>query len=138
MRATRAIIERDIKLKILSPERLRYATVDRKRVAKELTAKGLSTSDIAKITSTSQRQIQRDVNATNGAENATNIAPDVEKSGKTTRALLSQSDQNDWRTPRKFLEAAREVMGAIDLDRVGALRGEVIACICCRTWEMSR
>jgi hypothetical protein len=34
----------------------------------------------------------------------------------TTRQLLSQSDQNDWRTPRKFLDAAREVMGAIDLD----------------------
>jgi ParB family chromosome partitioning protein len=34
----------------------------------------------------------------------------------TTRELLGQSDQNDWRTPRKFLDAARLVMGAIDLD----------------------
>jgi hypothetical protein len=36
--------------------------------------------------------------------------------GMSQRALLAQSDQNDWRTPRKFLEAAREVLGAIDLD----------------------
>jgi len=34
----------------------------------------------------------------------------------STRELLGQSDQNDWRTPRKYLDAARDVMGAIDLD----------------------
>lgn len=32
----------------------------------------------------------------------------------STRAILAQSDQNDWRTPRKYLDAAREVMGVID------------------------
>lgn len=35
---------------------------------------------------------------------------------RTTRELLAQSGQNDWRTPRKFLEAARRVLGAIDVD----------------------
>jgi hypothetical protein len=35
----------------------------------------------------------------------------------SNRALIAQSNQNDWRTPRKFLEAAREVLGGeIDLD----------------------
>ncbi len=35
---------------------------------------------------------------------------------KSTRELLAQSDQNDWRTPRKFLIAAHAVLGGIDLD----------------------
>jgi phage N-6-adenine-methyltransferase len=35
---------------------------------------------------------------------------------KSTRDLLAQSDQNDWRTPRKFLVAAHAVLGGIDLD----------------------
>jgi hypothetical protein len=40
---------------------------------------------------------------------------------------IAQSDQNDWRTPRKFLDAAREVLGEIDLDPasgVGISRGQ--------------
>ncbi|KKL67014.1 hypothetical protein LCGC14_2139190, partial [marine sediment metagenome] len=35
---------------------------------------------------------------------------------KSTRELLAQSDQNDWRTPRQYLDAARTVLGEIDLD----------------------
>jgi phage N-6-adenine-methyltransferase len=44
--------------------------------------------------------------------------PDSEPAAETksTRELLSQSDQNDWRTPRKFLTAAHAVLGGIDLD----------------------
>jgi hypothetical protein len=48
-----------------------------------------------------------------GVSNETNA---VSNETRSTRALLSQSDQNDWRTPRKYLEAAHVVMGAIDLD----------------------
>jgi hypothetical protein len=56
----------------------------------------------------------------NATESVANETPAIENKQQlqktTTRELLGQSDQNDWRTPRKFLDAAREVMGAIDLD----------------------
>jgi ParB family chromosome partitioning protein len=59
-----------------------------------------------------------------GAENSAALSgPEVAKLGmrggagfSTNRDLITQSSQNDWRTPRKYLDAARTVMGAIDLD----------------------
>jgi hypothetical protein len=38
-------------------------------------------------------------------------AGDPNGSKKSLRDLLAQSDQNDWRTPRKYLEAARAEWG---------------------------
>jgi hypothetical protein len=66
----------------------------------------LSIASVTKLLGVSHSTIQNDVER------------NLPKSGNklATRALLAQSDQNDWRTPRKFLEAAREVLGAIDLD----------------------
>ena len=39
------------------------------------------------------------------------------------RAASRQSDQNDWRTPRKFLDAVRAVLVAIDLGLLAILEG---------------
>lgn len=63
--------------------------------------RSLSSRKIAKLTGMDEKTVRNDL--------AGNILP---KNGKdlppSTRALLSQSDQNDWRTPRKYLEAARQ------------------------------
>lgn len=65
--------------------------------------------------------INPQVNEPIEAEFVANATPEIMEARKpdpppSTRELLAQSDQNDWRTPRKFLDAARRVLGAIDLD----------------------
>jgi hypothetical protein len=67
------------------------------------------------------RKVAEKARAKRLAQNRANIStPDASlasvEEAMTTRERLAQSDQNDWRTPRKFLDAAREVLGGIDLD----------------------
>lgn len=110
--ATKAVVERDLAHGFITEQRLRFTIEARKRETKKLSEQGLSTREIAKVTGASQTQVVRDING-----DRTKTVRNANQNGSpTTRELLSQSDQNDWRTPRKFLDAAREVMGAIDLD----------------------
>ena len=92
----------------------------------------VSNRKIAKMLGVDEKTVRNDsapdeknTNKNNGGGNASadnsapapsDAEPAPEDAAPSTRDLLSQSDQNDWRTPRKFLDAAREVMGAIDLD----------------------
>ena len=73
-------------------------------VVPKLRAQGMSNRAIAKVTGVSARTVDRVPAASNGAKDAPN--------GASTRALLSQSDQNDWRTPRKYLDAAHATMNS--------------------------
>ncbi len=123
--AAKAILDRDLRLGLVKEEdlELRFTQEARKRAAPILSDNGFSNRQIAKVTGFSPKTIDRDIAASNDAKNASNDAPLIETIEKkiaakdlSTRERLSQSDQNDWRTPRKFLDAAREVMGAIDLD----------------------
>jgi hypothetical protein len=95
-----------IKRGLMTPEELRLTIAKRQETAKALVDGGMSVRAAAKLLGVSHMTVQRDVEQ--------NVTENVTK--RSTRELLGQSDQNDWRTPRKFLDAAREVLGAIDLD----------------------
>lgn len=99
--------------------RVRLPVEERQQAVAELQAEGMNNSEIADALGVDETTVRRDIDSANAElepELATNIEPDSANAELTTRELLAQSDQNDWRTPRKFLDAARGVLGGIDLD----------------------
>jgi phage N-6-adenine-methyltransferase len=97
-----------IENQLTTPEAFRLTIAKRQETARALVNGGMSRRKAAKMLGVSHDTIARDV--------SDNLTKNGGKSDKTTRELLGQSDQNDWRTPRKYLEAAHAVMGDIDLD----------------------
>jgi phage N-6-adenine-methyltransferase len=102
----KGFIDYGIKHGLTTEAAVRYTVAERQKVAKALVDGGMSRRKAAKVLGVSHKTVNDDV------------GNKASKSGSkdSTRQRLGQSDQNDWRTPRKFLEAARSVMGEIDLD----------------------
>jgi predicted transcriptional regulator len=76
---------------------------------------GMSQQEVAKVLGVSQMTISRDLKQNVSEHETKCLTP-----RRTTRELLWQSNQNDWRTPRAYLEAAHTVLGDIDLDSAEA------------------
>jgi hypothetical protein len=90
----------------------------------------MSTRQIAEVTGASHTTIERDLTGTNVPSSGTNVPvkDEVMADGpvsQTVRQLLSQSDQNDWRTPRKFLDSARAVTRITTAGPRGAFQDEL-------------
>lgn len=97
--ATKAIVERDIGLGLITPERLRWTIEARKQVAKELADKGMSQRQIAEATGVSKPQVQRDLATQKESkidskrvdpEPETKSADPLEQSRKREEALREQ------------------------------------------------
>lgn len=74
---------------LTTPEDFRLTIAKRQEAAKALVNGGISRRQAAKALGVDESTIREDVRE--------NPAPDAGKSRTTTRKLLAQSDQNDWR-----------------------------------------
>jgi N6-adenosine-specific RNA methylase IME4 len=72
--ATKAVIERDLKLGLVTENQLRFTVEARKETAKKLAAEGFSTRDIAAVTGADQSTIVRDLRDANASENDANAS----------------------------------------------------------------
>lgn len=92
---------------------------ERREAVAELVEENMTNVMIADVLGVGEATVRRD-RSPNGDKESPQHGDDGPNSpndeARTTRELLAQSDQNDWRTPRKYLDAARTVLGKIDLD----------------------
>lgn len=75
LQATKAIVERDLGLGFVTPERLRFTIEARKQVARELSAKGMSTREIGEVVGADHSTIARDLAVANATKDVANATP---------------------------------------------------------------
>jgi DeoR/GlpR family transcriptional regulator of sugar metabolism len=72
-----------------------------------------SLSEIAEEVESSKQTVANDLARLKLDE----TGPELDGAKPSTRALLSQSDQNDWRTPRKYLEVCQNARKHLTANR---------------------
>jgi N6-adenosine-specific RNA methylase IME4/Trp operon repressor len=70
--ATKAVVERDLRLGLVIEDQLRFTVEARKQIARKLSDEGLSTREIAEVTGASFNTIARDLRVSDDTESVSN------------------------------------------------------------------